>query len=145
MSELLSALLIGAIVTFVLFYNIKKITQKLEKEEEKSFDIYSSFAIKVEEYLREIKKKAENKEFVLKNKNSDKEFNEKLLKCIRELLFFETIEAKKLKKKEAEERLFEILSFVDEILIKYLQNGEEIADDLREKLYKEYEKIKNDI
>ena len=145
MSELLSAILIGAIVAFVLFYNIKKITQKLEKEEEKSFDIYSSFAIKVEEYLREIKKKVENKEFVLKNENSDKEFNEKLLKCIRELLFFETIEAKKLKKKEAEERLFEILSFVDETLIKYLQNGKEIADDLREKLYKEYEKIKNDI
>ena len=64
---------------------------------------------------------------------------------IRELLFFETIQAKQMKKAEAEEKLFEILSSADKIIRKEIKEGEKIADSLREKLLNDYEKIKDEI
>ncbi len=145
MEPLIGSLLAAGAVAYIVFRNIKKITDGLEKEEEKVFEIYSTFAIKAEEYLREIKKNIENGTFELKEGKSENEIKEKILEAIRELLFFETVGAKKLSKKEAEERLFNILSKIDQELEESLKNGEEIADNLREKLQKDYEKIKNDI
>ncbi len=144
MSEFLIAISVGSLVAFILFYNIKEITQKIEKEEDRGH-FYSSFSLKIEERLREIREKVQKGILKLKNENLKKEFEDKISDTIRETLLFETIEAKKLNNEKAEERLFKILSNTEEILKKYLKEGEEIADNLREKLYEDYERIKNDI
>ncbi|GEM_PF-4524044 len=144
MSEFLIAISVGSLVAFILFYNIKEITQKIEKEEDKSH-FYSSFSLKIEERLREIREKVQKGILKLKNENLKKEFEDKISDTIRETLLFETIEAKKLNNEKAEERLFKILSSAEEIIKNYLKDGDEIADNLREKLYEDYERIKNDI
>lgn len=144
MSEFLIAISVGSLVAFILFYNIKEITKKIEKEEDKS-SFYSSFSLKIEERLREIRDNVQKDILKLENENLKKEFEDKISDLIRDTLFFETIEAKKLNNEKAEERLFKILSNTEEIIKKYLKEGEKIADNLREKLYDDYEQIKNDI
>ena len=146
MFDIFSALMVGSIIAFLLYKNSKKITDRLDIIEDSSFEIYLNFAVKAEEYLREIKNDIEKEEkFFLKERTKKKEIAEKFLDLIRELLFFETIQAKQMKKAEAEEKLFEILSSADEIIRKEIKEGEKIADSLREKLLNDYEKIKDEI
>ncbi len=146
MFDIFSALMVGSIIAFLLYKNLKKITDRLDVIEDSSFEIYSNFAVKAEEYLREIKNDIEKEEkLFLKERTKKKEIAEKFLDLIRELLFFETIQAKQMKKAEAEEKLFEILSSADEIIRKEIKEGEKIADSLREKLLNDYEKIKDEI
>jgi len=146
MFDIFSALMVGSIIAFLLYKNLKKITDRLDIIEDSSFEIYSNFAVKAEEYLREIKNDIEKEEkLFLKERTKKKEIAEKFLDLIRELLFFETIQAKQMKKAEAEEKLFEILSSADEIIRKEIKEGEKIADSLREKLLNDYEKIKDEI
>jgi len=146
MFDIFSALMVGSIIAFLLYKNLKKITDRLDIIEDSSFEIYLNFAVKAEEYLREIKNDIEKEEkFFLKERTKKKEIAEKFLDLIRELLFFETIQAKQMKKAEAEEKLFEILSSADEIIRKEIKEGEKIADSLREKLLNDYEKIKDEI
>ncbi len=144
MVEFASAFLIGSLVAYLLYLNIKKITDKLDRAENPSYKIYSTFAAKVEEYVEEIRDSIGNK-YLLKNENDQKEIKEKLSEIVRELKFFETVSVKRMEKEEAEEKLFDILSELDSILEKNFVNGREKADELREKLQKNFEEIKNDV
>ncbi len=144
MTDLLSAFLVGSLVAYLIYLNIKKITDGLDKIENSSFEIYSNFAIKAEDYIREIKNEI-GKKYFLKDREKEKEVKEKLLESIQNLLFFETISAKKMKREEAEERLFHILSDTDSILREYFENGNDLADELKDKLQKDFEDIQNEI
>ncbi len=144
MIDLVSAFLVGSLVAYLLYLNIKKITDKLDSIENSSFEIYSNFAVKAEEYIRDIKNEI-GKKYLLKDEKEKQEIQDKFLEFIQELLFFETVSAKKMTKEEAEEKLFKILSKVDSLLEEKFINGKELADNLREKLEKDFEEIKNEI
>jgi hypothetical protein len=145
--EVLSVLLVGSIVTYLMYQNISKVTSKLESEKGGSFEAYARFASKITDHIRRVKNDLDKdidssypRFTPLESCNTGKTVQE-LLDLIRRTAFFETVMAKRKTPKEVEASLGEILGQLDEIIKKSCVNGEELAEEVKESLYKEYQKI----
>jgi valyl-tRNA synthetase len=145
--EVLSVLLVGSIVTYLMYQNISKVTSKLESEKGGSFEAYARFASKITDHIRRVKNDLDKdidssypRFTPLESCNTEKTVQE-LLDLIRRTAFFETVMAKRKTPKEVEASLGEILGQLDEIIKKSCVNGEELAEEVKESLYKEYQKI----
>ncbi|NPA73869.1 MAG: hypothetical protein GXO12_04090 [Epsilonproteobacteria bacterium] len=147
--HLLSAIIAIMIVAFFMYKNINKVILKVDSIESNSFEFYSRYARIVERYIKELEEIVDknsvldNDRYLLSDETKRDEVKEELYSFIRKLAFFETQKAKEKDKKEIEKEFFYILSSLDESIKKYFKNGEDIADELREKLHEEYQKLKD--
>ncbi len=146
-ADLVSAIVAGSIITYLMYKNINKITKKLDETSRGGFEAYAAFSAKIQEYIRKIKKdidddlSSQNPQYFLKKESDQKVVVKELTNLIRELSFYETVLAKKKSSDEIESGLFEILSKLDSLIKENFQDGEKIADQLREDFHKEYMKI----
>jgi len=134
-NNLIPALIIVAIVIFFMYQNINKITANIDMIDDNSFEIYAKYARIIEKYIKEIEEIIDknsvlnDEKYILINQDRKEDVNDKLFDIIRKLAFFETVQAKKKDKNEIEKENF--------------KNGESLADELRENLKKEYQKLKD--
>ncbi len=146
MIDLLSVLLIVAIVAFVLYKNINKITKKLDMQDSGSHELYSKYASIIQEYIRKIRKEIESPnedaKYILLDNTQTKQITNSLSDMLRKLVFFETLLAKQKSDSEIEEELFHLLSSLDKLLKEKFKNGETLADELRDKLYDDFNSLK---
>lgn len=147
MEQLFPALMIAAIVTLVMVKQIKKITGNIDNAKENSFDLYAKFSAIIQEHVRHIKntldtsKEMDNPRFILLEGRNEAQALEKLSDFIRKLVFFETMMAKQKNAKEIEAELFEVLFGLENFLKEFCEDGENLADELRETLLEEYERL----
>ncbi len=146
-ADIVSVIVAGSVVTYLMYKNISKIGQKLNAASKGGFESYALFSAKIQDYIRKIKKdvdddlaSADPKYFLLEDSNQ-KQIVKDLTSFIRELAFFETILAKKKTSKETENALFSILSKLDEMVRGQFRDGEKVADELREEFHVEYAKV----
>ncbi len=149
MYYLFLSILIGGIIAFLVYKNIKEITDKLDKIEEYSSELYSRYASCISKHIKEIKKEIEyftkeNYYFLTKDANKD-ELLEELDRILRKLSHFETVSVRQKSKEEIEEELFKILISFDELVRKNFEHGEKEADKIREFFFKEFERVKEEI
>jgi len=148
-NNLIPALIIVAIVIFFMYQNINKITANIDMIDDNSFEIYAKYARIIEKYIKEIEEIIDknsvlnDEKYILINQDRKEDVNDKLFDIIRKLAFFETVQAKKKDKNEIESQLFDILISLDAIIKENFKNGESLADELRENLKKEYQKLKD--
>jgi len=149
MSHLVPVIIVSLIVAFLMYKNINKITANIDTIEDNTFGFYSKYSRIVERYIDEIREIVDKNSvlsddrYKLKDETKRDEIKEELSSNIRKLAYFETLQAKNRDKKELETEFFKILSSVDHLIKENFINGEELADELRENLHKEYEKLKN--
>ncbi len=149
MNYLIPALIVVVVVIFFMYQNINKITANIGMIDDNSFEIYAKYARIIEKYIKEIQEIIDknsvlnDEKYILTNQDKKEDVNDKLFDIIRNLAFFETVQAKNQDKKEIESQLFDILISLDTIIKENFKNGEKLADELRENLKKEYEKLKN--
>ncbi len=149
MNNLILILIIVAVVVFFMYRNINKITANIDTIDNKSFEIYAKYVRIIEKYIKEIQENIDknsvlnDEKYILTNQDKKDDISDKLFDIIRNLAFFETVQAKKKDKKEIESQLFDILISLDGIIKENFKNGESLADELRENLKKEYQKLKD--
>ena len=144
MGGLIGVVVVGGIVAYIMYQNINKVTQNIEKKSDKGYDFFANLAGAAIEYIKDIKRdingKNENPSFIVK---SDKE-KDSVLKglddFIRKLAFYETVLAKKKDIETIEEEIAKIFMEFDEFVANNFENGEELADKIRNSLKEIYQK-----
>ncbi len=146
MEQLFPVLFVAALIAFLLMKQIGHITNNLDqKGDTNSFDKYSKFSVIIQNHIRAIKldidssKQIQNPRYILLNKDDEEESIEKLSDFLRKLVFFETLLAKKKTSTEIESELFGILSQLDEFIKESCEEGETLAEELKNNLFSEYE------
>lgn len=138
-------LLIAALSFLLLYFALKKLTLNID---EKALlgpiksDIYPKFCDIIDEKIREFKDKVQNDTFTLKVQDKKDELLEKLGDLSRELTFIQTMNLSNKSDSVWQSELFDFLKELENLLLEYLENGEEEAENLREKLMNEFEKLR---
>lgn len=149
MDQLIPVLMIVGIVAFVMVRQIGKVTATLDTKISRgnTFERYATFSSVIQEHVREIKnsldssKSVEERTYKLLADKNEVQALEKLSDFIRKLVFFETMMAKQKSAQEIEAELFEVLNGLEAFLIEFCEDGENLAEILREKLLVAYEQI----
>jgi len=143
MGGLVSVVLVGGVVAYLMYQNINKVTANVEKKSSKGYEFFANLAGAAIEYIKDIKRdiigKNENPEFILVNKENQEKVLKELDDFIRKLAFYETILAKKKEMEDIEQEMAEIFINFDTFIKENFVNGEEKADNIRESLHKIYQ------
>jgi len=147
MDQYIPAIFVSIIVAFILVKNIKNITEKMDIEALNPYDKYASFSAHIQEYIRDIKKEIGEKDksdviFALLSDKDIEKAQEKLSDFIRKLVFFETSMAKNRSKEQIESELAQILFDLDAFVRENIENGELIAEKMRDDLQSRFEEIR---
>ncbi|HIO90297.1 MAG TPA: hypothetical protein EYG69_00845 [Campylobacterales bacterium] len=141
MGSMATLLVVGAIMTFIVYRNISNITQKIDQTSSKGYDFFANLAGAAIEFIKDIKRdingKNETPSFVLINSENQKPLKE-LDDYIRKLAFYETVLAKRKDTKDIEGEIADIFISFDSYIKSTFNNGESLANNLRDSLGKIY-------
>ncbi|ECK7118314.1 hypothetical protein FSE17_01835 [Campylobacter coli] len=138
-------LLIAALSFLLLYFALKKLTLNIDEKtllEPIKSDIYPKFCDIIDERIREFKDGVQNNSFTLKDQDKKDELLEKLGDLNRELTFIQTMNLSNKSDSVWQSELFDFLKELEKLLLEYLENGEEEAENLRENLMNEFEKLR---
>ncbi|ECL6402204.1 hypothetical protein [Campylobacter jejuni] len=138
-------LLIAALSFLALYFAVKKLTLNIDEQtllEPIKMDVYPKFCDLIDEKIREFKENVQNTNLALKNSDQKDEFLEKLGDLSRELTFIQTMNLSNKNDSIWQNELFYFLKELENLLLEYLEKGEEEAENLREFLMNEFEKLK---
>ncbi|EAH7873791.1 hypothetical protein OQ648_000970 [Campylobacter jejuni] len=138
-------LLIAALSFLALYFAVKKLTLNIDERillEPIKMDIYPKFCDLIDEKIREFKENVQNANLALKISDQKDEFLEKLGDLSRELTFIQTMNLSNKNDSIWQNELFSFLKELENLLLEYLEKGEEEAEILREFLMNEFEKLK---
>ncbi|EAC1885913.1 hypothetical protein FK385_01095 [Campylobacter jejuni] len=138
-------LLIAALSFLALYFAVKKLTLNIDERtllERIKMDIYPKFCDLIDEKIREFKENVQNANLALKISDQKDEFLEKLGDLSRELTFIQTMNLSNKNDSIWQNELFSFLKELENLLLEYLEKGEEEAEILREFLMNEFEKLK---
>ena len=138
-------LLIAALSFLALYFAVKKLTLNIDEQtllEPIKMDVYPKFCDLIDEKIREFKENVQNTNLALKNSDQKDEFLEKLGDLSRELTFIQTMNLSNKNDSIWQSELFSFLKELENLLLEYLEKGEEEAENLREFLMNEFEKLK---
>ncbi|MDR2081389.1 MAG: hypothetical protein LBP54_05830 [Campylobacteraceae bacterium] len=147
--QLLGAIIIVAVVIVVMIKQINRVTDKVDAEAPvtEPVQLYADFASLIQEKIRAIRldidTPKDGAKFILSGNASTSKALEKLSDMIRKLVFFETMINMKKSAENIEAELFKILNELDVFIVNYIQNGEALADEIREELAASYNRLKN--
>ncbi|EMF1352289.1 hypothetical protein V2D21_000748 [Campylobacter jejuni] len=138
-------LLIAALSFLALYFAVKKLTLNIDEQtllEPIKIDVYPKFCDLIDEKIRQFKENVQNTNLALKNSDQKDEFLEKLGDLSRELTFIQTMNLSNKNDSIWQNELFSFLKELENLLLEYLEKGEEEAENLREFLMNEFEKLK---
>jgi len=144
MVDIFSVVLVGSLVTFLMYQNINKVTQVIDEKSKDNSPRYAKFSIKIQEYIRALKKdldediECSNPRFCKNDKCDERSVMRELNELIRKASLYETTLAKGKKRKEVEADFIEILQRLDKVIETSCVDGEEEAEKLRDEIHQEY-------
>ncbi len=147
MIDIFSVLLVGSLVTFLMFQNINKITSTIDEKTKDNSPRYAIFASKLIEKIRSLKRdidsdmECEDPRFCKNDKCDEKAVVRELNDLIRRASFYEQSQSKGKKRKEIEADFVDILQRVEKIIKNSCINGEVEANKLIKEIHYDYKKI----
>lgn len=143
-NDLLLPIVIAIVAGFFLYKNVNIQVYKAHIEDTDEFELFKRYAtiieVSVEEILYDIESPNPRKWVLIEN--SDFKNMQELLKDHKRILnFYQTELARSKSKDEIQNAFFEILSSLDTQIIAKFQNGEKLADDLRQNLQQSYQQL----
>ncbi len=143
MGGLVSVVLVGGMVAYLMYQNVNKVTKNIERKSSKGYEFFANLAGAAIEYIKDIKRdingKNENPHFKVKAEKESEKVLKELDDFIRKLAFYETVLAKKKDTDDIEKEMAEIFINFDSFITENFENGEEKADEIRESLKKIYQ------
>ena len=151
MEQFLPAIIFSVVVAFIMMKQIRRVTERLDRQNAQGdAQVYAKFATLIQEHVRSIKmdidssKQNEHTIYQLNDIAEEEKALEFLSDLIRKLVFFETMNAKHKSPKEVEADLFTVLSELDTFLNRSIQDGEALAERLRDDLFEAYETLQEE-
>lgn len=138
-------LLIAALSFLALYFAVKKLSLKIDEKvllEPIKSELYPKFCDCIDEKIRTLREAIQSEDLKLKNAENKEEFLEKLGDLSRELTFIQTMNLSKKNEQLWQNELFEFLKGLENLLLEFLEQGEEIGDKLREELMQSFENLK---
>ncbi|MDY5519594.1 hypothetical protein [Campylobacter lanienae] len=136
-NDLIIMALAVLIVGVILYKQINKVTQNITINDENPNLAYSKFCSAIDDQIDILRQKAlENQ--ILNQDNKD-EILENLSDFSKELVFIESLNSKESDKWQ--EKLFGLLSRIDEFVEQNFINGKDIASDIKDNLKIEFDKL----
>ncbi len=141
MGGLVSVVLVGSFVAFIMYQNISNVTAKIEKRGSKGYDFFANLSSAMIEYIKDIKRDINGKRetpefFVIKEKDTAlKELDD----YIRKLAFYETILAKKKDIEVIEKEIASIFISFDKYISENFEDGIKKAEQIKQSLHKIYQ------
>ena len=125
-----------AFVAFIVYMEVKRMAAKAEIYElSPQNDKYIKFCDIIDMQISNLRLND------LKNEDEKDEFLNELANLSKELVFIQNMHSTNKNAQIWEEKLFNFLSKIDGVIEKYLQNSDEISDNLKEKLMSEFKKL----
>lgn len=129
---------IALAVAIVMYIQINKLTQKIDSNPNNMLS-YGNFCDAICNELASLKETFLDNESL--NLITKKQFDEKIDDFIKEIKFIQTMNANRQNSEIWENSLFNFLDKVDKFISENTKNGQENADELRDKLMISYKKI----
>ncbi len=147
MIDIFSVVLVGSVVTYFMYQNINKVTQKIEEKTKDNSPRYAMFSAKLQEYIRALKKdldsdiECSNPRFCPNENCDEKAVMRELNDLIRKASFYETVLSKNKPKKEVEQDFITILERLEAVIKSNCKHGNEEAEKLKDEIFEEYQRI----
>lgn len=136
-NDLIIMALAVLIVGVILYKQINKVTQNITINDENPNLAYSKFCSAIDDQIDILRQKALENQIVSQD-NKD-EILENLSDFSKELVFIESLNSKESDKWQ--EKLFGLLSRIDEFVEQNFINGKDIARDIKDNLKIEFDKL----
>jgi gas vesicle protein len=146
MVDIFSVVLVGSVVTYFMYQNINKVTEVIEEKTKDNAPGYARFSIKIQEYIRALKKDLDddidssNPRFCKNEHCDEKKVLRELNDLIRKASFYETVLAKNKPRREVEADFVEILERLERVVSENCIDGTQEAEKLKNELFDEYQK-----
>ena len=140
-------LLIAALSFLVLYFAVKKLSLSIDEKallEPIKSELYPQFCDCIDGKIRELKEGVEGQNLSLKNPEQKEDFLEKLGDLSRELTFIQTMNLSKKNEQIWQKELFDFLKDLENLILEFLEQGEEIGDRLRQELMEAFENLKKE-
>lgn len=140
-------LLIAALSFLVLYFAVKKLSLNVDEKallEPIKSELYPQFCDCIDGKIRELKEGVEGQNLSLKNPEQKEDFLEKLGDLSRELTFIQTMNLSKKNEQIWQKELFDFLKDLENLILEFLEQGEEIGDRLRQELMEAFENLKKE-
>ena len=147
MVDIFSVLLIGSVVSFLMYQNINKITRKIEESTKDNSPRYAIFSRKLQDFIRGVKRDLDSDmectdPRYCKNDSCDEnKTTRELNDLIRRASMHESVGVKKRSKKEVEGDFVDILQKLDNIVRSNCLDGEKQAELLKDEIFEEFQKV----
>ncbi len=145
--DIFSVLLVGSIITFLMYQNINKVTKKIEENAKDNSPRYAIFASKIIDKIREVKRdldsdmECENPKLCKNDTCDENKIIKELNNLIRRASLYEGRLAKGKRRREIESDLADILMNFENIIKDSCINGSVEASKIKYELQNEYQKI----
>ena len=136
-NELMRMALAVWTVGVILYKQINKVTQNITINDENPNLAYSKFCSAIDDQIDILRQKALENQIV--NQDNKDEILENLSDFSKELVFIESLNSKESDKWQ--EKLFGLLSRIDEFVEQNFINGKDIASDIKDNLKIEFDKL----
>ncbi|RUM66942.1 MAG: hypothetical protein DSZ06_02320 [Sulfurospirillum sp.] len=147
MIDIFSVLLVGSLITFLMYQNINKVTKKIEENARDNSPRYAKFASTIIDKIREVKRdldsdmECENPKLCKNESCDEKSIVKELNTLIRRASLYEGSLAKGKRRKEIEGDLADILMRFENIIKDSCVNGRVEASKIKYELQNEYQKL----
>lgn len=135
-------LVVALVVGFIIYKEISKVTSNIDiHEQNPDMSKYSKFCDFIDDEITSVKNSLMLENIKLKNEDLKDEFLDKISTLSKELVFLQNMSSSNKNAKDWEKRLFDFLNKFESLNDKYLQNSQNLNDEIRERLANKFRNL----
>lgn len=128
-------LVVALVVGFIIYKEISKVTSNIDiHEQNPDISKYSKFCDFIDDEITSVKNSLMLENIKLKNEGLKDEFLDKVSTLSKELVFLQNMSSSNKNAKDWEKRLFDFLNKFESLNDEYLQNSQNLNDEIRQRL-----------
>ena len=128
-------IVVALVVGFIIYKEISKVTSNIDiHEQNPDMSKYSKFCDFIDDEITSVKNSLMLENIKLKNESLKDEFLDKVSTLSKELVFLQNMSSSNKNAKDWEKRLFDFLNKFESLNDEYLQNSQNLNDEIRERL-----------
>lgn len=128
-------LVVALVVGFIIYKEISKVTSNIDiHEQNPDMSKYSKFCDFIDDEITSVKNSLMLENIKLKDEDLKDVFLDKVSTLSKELVFLQNMSSSNKNAKDWEKRLFDFLNKFESLNDEYLQNSQNLNDEIRERL-----------
>lgn len=135
-------LVVALVVGFIIYKEISKVTSNIDiHEQNPDMSKYSKFCDFIDDEITSVKNSLMLENIKLKNEGLKDVFLDKVSTLSKELVFLQNMSSSNKNAKDWEKRLFDFLNKFESLNDEYLQNSQNLNDEIRERLADKFKNL----